>query len=432
MNVLDKVYWPDIKKDIQSVNPSLYALLSELNPSHSLPFYKARYDFGEHFGIRNHAYLPSHDGSLKKIDSNETENDIYQDLGYGKDSLPLGMILDKHCEWHHISDEGYFYPELTQGPGAIFNMHIIFDEQRTVKNNFMSCSSGALSAFLLPNIGCKRKHQKIQKRSQVSAIAPKHYHEHPKLFKTLLHSHHVKTDWQSTILYFSESFVNAVRHDESWIKLKLFFSEALRAKQNRNMFDPATLDLFLSSECVNRYRPPPFIIDTCKYLFNICMGKGIARIPATDESYLPLKDIQKIYHEQYELSYTPTVMVPAALSSKTQSVYYSLQHPMTKINTFKTNISNSTLSELEMLQHVYLAYRNTFLDNQNHCYGSELFEACQQTEVAFFHYKAMPHTHILPSNLIQDDSRFRFSYFGERDFPYDAKLFRGCIQLSRQ
>jgi hypothetical protein len=83
-----------------------------------------------------------------------------------------------------------------------------------------------------------------------------------------------------------------------------------------------------------------------------------------------------------------------------------------------------------MLKNVLLTYKEEFLDNQNHCYASKLYEASQKTDFSFYHYKAVPHTAILPSHFLQEDKRFAFSYFSETAFPYDAKLFRGCVQIS--
>lgn len=312
-------------------------------------------------------------------------------------------------------------------------MQVVFDEDRTVKNNVLSVSSGALSSFLLPNIGCKRKHIKIQKYFNVSAPAPKSPYEHHLIFKEILQNKHIRTNWRSQILYFSEQFINEVKHNDQWLKLKLYFSESLRKKMMQNTYDASCNDLFLSAKKMNRFRPTPFIIDTAKYLFNICMGSGIGVKPAIDEHYFPVKDIQNIYHEYYGLEYTPTLMVPSSLNEKNDSVYYPLQCPFAKINTFKTNQSNSTLTELETLKNVLLAYQEEFTEENSDAFGSPLYQVSKETQFSFYHYQATGQNAIRdPLELLDCDPRFSFAHCNDpMNFSSDAKLFRGCVRLAR-
>lgn len=163
------------------------------------------------------------------------------------------------------------------------------------------------------------------------------------------------------------------------------------------------------------------------------MGSGIGVKPAVDENYLPVRDIQKIYNECYGLEYTPTLMVPASLNMQNDTIYYPLLCPFAKINTFKTNQSNSTLTELETLKNVLLAYQEEFTEELGDAFGSPLYQVSKETEFSFYHYKATGLNKIKNSAEILDyDERFSFSYCHDNtEFASDAKLFRGCVQLSR-
>ncbi|ARB91014.1 hypothetical protein A6J40_01900 [Legionella longbeachae] len=432
MNKIEQVSWDEIKHKIKAVNPSIYHVMEQIAPINT-PFFLAHYEFGEHFGIRNFAYLPTSSGKLEKIESKHTDPVLFQHLGYGKNSLPLGMIMDKYCEWHYFGENERIFPDCVQGPGAIFNMQIVFDEDKTVANNVLSVSSGALSSFMLPSIGCSRKHGRILKYFNVSLPAPKSPYEHYLVFKELLQDKSNKINWHSQILYFSEEFIKEVKHNEKWLKLKLYFSESLRKKLTRSTYDASCNDLFLSAKKINRFRPTPFIMDTAKYIFNICMGSGIGVKPAVDEQYLPAHNLQKIYNECYGLEYTPTLMVPASLNQPNDTIYYPLLCPFSKINTFKTNQSNSTLTELEILKNVLLAYQEEFTDEEGDACGSSLYQVSKNIQFSFYHYKATGSNKIKNSTEIVDsDQRFSFSYCAENNkFASDAKLFRGCVQLSR-
>ncbi|STX50960.1 Uncharacterised protein [Legionella busanensis] len=431
MNRIKRVFWEEVKNKVKIVNPAIYEVLEQLQLDNNIPFFLANYQFGAHFGVKNHAYLPTNSGQLAKIGSSAIDNELNTHLGYGKDSLPLGMILDKYCEWHYFGENERIFPEYVQGPGAIFNMKIIFDEDKTVDNNILSVSSGALSSYLLPNIGCARKHGQIQKYFKTTTPAPKSPYEHYQVFKEIIDNE--GSSWCSEVLYFSKSFIDKVKNDEHWLKLKLYFSEALRKKIIRDTFDMSSNNLFLNAKKVNRFRPTPFIIDTAKYIFNICMGPGIGAKPANDEQYLPLKTIQHAYAECYGLVYTPTVMVPASLNGCKDMIYYPLQCPFTNINTFKSNQSKSTLTELETLKNVLHAYQEEFTAENSDAYGSPLYHLSKELKFTFYHYQANEQHSIRgPAELLEQDQRFLFSYSqNSTTFSADAKLFRGCVQLSR-
>lgn len=215
--------------------------------------------------------------------------------------------------------------------------------------------------------------------------------------------------------------------------MKLYFSEALRKKLTRNTYDTSSDLLFTGISEVNRFRPTPFILDTAKYIFNICMGNGLAVKPADNNDHFPVRDIQKVYHECYGLESTPTVMVPTILQANDDAVYYPLQCPLTSINTFRTNNSNSTLTDLDQLTDVLLAYQQAFTDERGAAFGSPLYHASKNTHLSFYHYMASDKHSIRGSDdILQLDPRFVFSYCSEPTrFASDAKLFRGCIRLAR-
>jgi hypothetical protein len=68
MNKIVRVSWKEIKDRVKAVNPSIYNVIEHIAPSEEIPFFLAHYAFGEHFGIKNHAYLPTSTGTLEKID----------------------------------------------------------------------------------------------------------------------------------------------------------------------------------------------------------------------------------------------------------------------------------------------------------------------------------------------------------------------------
>jgi hypothetical protein len=93
------------------------------------------------------------------------------------------------------------------------------------------------------DIGCQRKHVRIQKHFNVSVSAPKSPYEHYLIFKEILLDKNTQATWHSQILYFSEQFIEEVKNNEKWLKLKLYFSESLRKKITQHTYDASCNDL---------------------------------------------------------------------------------------------------------------------------------------------------------------------------------------------
>jgi len=67
MNKIESFSWNEVKHQIQAVNSELFHLIEEIQPDNKIPFFIAHYDFAEHFGVKQHAYLPTATGTLEKI-----------------------------------------------------------------------------------------------------------------------------------------------------------------------------------------------------------------------------------------------------------------------------------------------------------------------------------------------------------------------------
>lgn len=409
MSTLQMAAWSEIREKVKAVNLSLFELIEAVDPQ-KIPFYVGTYPYGEQFATPS-TIISS--GVLTNIPL-----------------FPAGIILEKVCEWHCIGEDGKIYPESILLPGDIFNSPLLFN-QSTQQEKHLFLSAGSLSAFMLPNIGCRNKHDRLKKTFNLTRDAPKNPYEHYLIFKELAKNQ--DEAWQCTILYFSQDFIKVMQNNmsETWVKLKLYFSEILRDQLMKKMHAMACYDILASSTKINRYRPAPFIIDTAKYIFKMSLGAALGVKPATDEQYLPLQKIQNSYSDYYELPYTPTVLIPALLQ-KNDAVYYALQRPLAKINAFKTN-AKSLLNELQLLKNVLLAYQSELKEEKNAPTEHPLYLASNQTIFDFYHYQSKEAGSIKDAYTLQkEDQRFNFAFCTHtKAFAHDAKLFRGCIKLCK-
>lgn len=80
-----------------------------------------------------------------------------------------------------------------------------------------------------------------------------------------------------------------------------------------------------------------------------------------------------------------------------------------------------------------LAYQEEFTDEYGDAFGSPLYHVSKNTDFSFYHYQSINNNGIKhPQALLELDKGFSFSYCQEpTNFSSDAKLFRGCVRLSR-
>lgn len=423
---IHRIFWPEAKIIIERTYPALYQILSKLEGINNTYYYVASYGFGDYMGISTAARVANEEGDIVPIRDNSVNVQVQKDLLYGADSAPLGMIIKNCFEWHHITREEKLFPIAVQGEGAVFNVRIIFNESKSITNNYLSATAGALSASMLSNIGCRHKHTLMRRELNLDEVEPKSPYEHYQVFEDIIKK--TKDDWSAEILFFPENFINRIQTDDRWLQLKYFFSEYYRKKTLASWHEIFSDELLLSAKRINRLRPTPYFIDTAKYIFRMFTGAALGVAPAVDESCFPLKTIQTVYREIYGLPYTPTIMVPQLLNEKNKRVYYPMIYPITKIDAFRTHISRSAYKELEQIKDLLSAYQTEFMEKDNECYGSPLYEACRRTSLSYYHFRGERDGNILSSRqVIEDDKRFGFTYTRPGDFPYDAKLFRGCI-----
>jgi len=431
---MKKVKWKDISHIVKSINKEFYNLMAPFSDL-EFPLYIAEYKYGDYFGVKSSVFLPDDNSNLYLLGGKDTPNDIMKDLGYGKDSLPLAIILDKYCEWNNIDPlSRKIFPRALQGPGTICNQGIVFEHDLTMENSQTSAAAGAQTAFLLPCIGRQASHERIQVEFNIDTDAPKSYYDHNALFKELLSKNYSEHEWKAKILYFSYNWIDKIKNEKSFGELREYLYRSLWL--NLMKATPLTTngDPFISSNIANDLKPTPFSLDSARYMFNLMLGSNTGFIPSTNNNYLPLKSLQDIYTDCYKINYTPTVMVPCEFSGS-NPVYYSLQYPSAQINSFKGSKSNSKFQELANIAGVIATYHNDF---SKHKTSSPLKKSCLSSKFIYYHHKAKKLESnnkdivINPSELIKkEDDRFCFSYNNTLHFPVDAKFFRGCIKLTK-
>ena len=226
---LVKVYWADIRDRVAKVAPTFAKIVDELNPDKTFPLYLAYYPYGDLIGDTQSVFIPRTWGGYDRLSDPALPSDIIKHLGYGIDSTPLGMVLEKQLEYFiDLKTEEMSIPWLIYSPGMFFPFSRILNEKNSrfyVSNGILTTTSGVRSAFMLPNIGCATHHSNLQRDFNVQNPPPKSLYEHWHVFKEILNSGLTNCNWNSCIVYFSEKWIHKLYSDKAWLNLKVYFYE---------------------------------------------------------------------------------------------------------------------------------------------------------------------------------------------------------------
>ncbi len=347
-------------------------------------------------------------------------------------------MLEKNLElFVDVPDQRMTIPRMIYSPGAFFPFaRILKNHSRTyAPNNVMTMTSGTRSVFMLPNIGCATHHSNLVRDYNIPSQAAKSLYDHWQVFKDILHSPQVKSDWRSCLLYFSEPWLVKIAHDPAWMPIKLYLHELAwkHYEYDRNHF---YYDLAYSMIQQKRnLKPNPYLTDTARHLIATALGVAPGYMPATNDLALPNTLLQKIFVESYGLKkYFPTILQPTHFNYETDKhpIYYSLQHPTTHMFSPKSSSAASTLAEIRELERITKIFIQELGKNTSLCSDTVMSKIADKIEFNYYHNKDDMHKIIQKSEGIKlNDARFNqaLHHHPDASFATDAPFVRGCVSI---
>lgn len=438
---LVKVYWADVRERVAKVEPTFAKIVDELNPDKTFPLYLAYYPYGASDADTKSSLFPDMKGGYYRLSDSHAPKDIVTHLGYSKDNTPLSMVIDKQVESYiDLKSEKTIIPAFIYKPGMIFPFTRILSKKNPriySPNGLLSSTAGSRSAFMLPNIGCATNHSNLQRDFNVKHPPPKYLYEHWNVFKEIINSDIINSNWRCCVMYFSEKWITKIHDDKYWGELKQYLYEVAWNKFeyeiNRIQYDT----IFSIIQRNRNLRPNPYLADTAKHLFITAIGAAPGYIPAQDDNALPVSDIQKIFIESYGLKkYIPTIMQAAyfLFEHDLSPVYYSLQNPSTHVFSPKSRAISSTISEMRELEHIMQIFANELSKQNGMCSDTVIGSVAKNIKFNYFHNKSDRHRIIRPSSeIVNHDKRFNFVVKKQKKsnsiFAADAPFVRGCISI---
>lgn len=447
---LVQVYWPEVRRYVAKINPIFTELVDKLNfDSKEFPLYIARYPYGASLGGGKGAILPTEEGNLCRLLDIHFSNEIMRNLGYGKNSLPLGLVLDKQMEYClDLKDQKLTLPMKVYKPGEFFSLNGTLRQQRkyngysvhSLSNSFFSSFAGARSALMLPNITAKANHQRLKYKLKIDHGIPKCLYEHGTLFKAIANSEALKCHWKMELLYFSESWKKSINENSDWSKIRIYLEDCLynvSAFEKDHVFYSFLFSLLQQDTGI---KSCPFLTDTAHWLFTIASGTVPAYAPATDNEIIPLSTLQYAYSYIYQLEeYLPIIMIPEHFSLNTGlPLYYPLKYPSMPRFPIRSRKSATTLADMRGLDELLNIFEKIFAQQNNLYYSTILGEISRKISFTPFHCdydkeKIVKSTKELPNT----DNRFNITAYklAQKDnptFPGDASFLKGCIKIQKK
>jgi hypothetical protein len=434
---LVKCYWQDVREKVAKVQPVFAQIVDELGVDKKFPLYLAYYPYGALKGDTLSTFIPKVDGGYYRLTDPNAPKDIIKNLGYGMSSAPLAMLLEKNMElFIDLKDEGVTIPAVIYKPGDMFPFARILSrnsERVYAPNGVLTLTSGIRSTFMLPNIGCSTHHLNLQRDFNIKNHAPKTLYEHWDVFKELVNSQVIGSTWRSCLMYFSRQWLAKLDADPAWHKMKLFLHELAwthyEYERNHLYYDVA----FSVMQKKRNLKPNPYLVDTARHLFAVALGAAPGYAPATDDRALPLDVIKRVYVDSYGLKkYYVSLMHPLHYSFESDKypVYYSLQHPSTRVFSPKSRKISSTLAELRELDHITRIFTSELSNPENMCSDTIIGSVSHDIEFNYFHNKVDRHGIVKHSSKIADmDDRFSLNDLESNlaVFSSDAPFVRGCV-----
>lgn len=438
---LVKTYWKDIRERVAKVEPKFAALVDELNPDKTFPVYLAYYPYGEYITDTETVFIPDENGNCYKLSDPDAPEDVIKHLGYGKDSAPFCMLLEKTMEWFIDKKiEQMSIPWTISLPGYFFPLSRILSKKSArvyTPNGVLSSTSGIRSTFTLPNIGCITNHINLQRDFNVQSPPPKSLYEHWDIFKQIVQSEASNCEWNCCLIYFAEKWLDKLQNDPAWLKLKMYLHEIA---WNKSEYDRNRIYYDISFSFIQNKRhlkPNPYLADTARHLFAIAIGASAGYIPSYNNEALPLDILQKAFVESYGLKkYIPTIMRPTHFVFEQDEfpIYYSLQNPSSLVFSPKSRKISSTLFEMRELEHIMKIFRDELAKDNQICSDTIMHKIAKGTEFNYFHNEEDQHRIIKSSTEITEHDE-RFNYVDKQykvegaKFASDAKFVRGCVSI---
>ncbi|HBD7410320.1 TPA: hypothetical protein KKX58_001641, partial [Legionella pneumophila] len=210
---IQKVTWNEIRESVFKVAPDFSEKVDHLKPNDSFPLYIVSFPYGSLIGDDKSQFIPADDGSYYRLNSPDAPEEIIKHLGYGKDSSPLGLILDKTIEFFvDAPDRKVTIPKKVVKSGEFINFSRVLSIKKSstrkpfAPNGLLKATAGARTVFSLPYLTCNASFIRLERDIGELSKIPESQYDHFQLFSDISKGDNAENKWELKLLYFSEKW----------------------------------------------------------------------------------------------------------------------------------------------------------------------------------------------------------------------------------
>ena len=432
----EKISLSNAIKGIERVNPELAKIIKDLSPSDDHTLYVLNSPYGCLHTRNGKLYLPNAQGLMLPLNDYKG---LREDLSYNRGSNPVSLVLKNSFEVFINYEQRTITSGLMVEKGSLFGTWIVLNKQFAHHPTFIwNISAGARSIFMLPKIFDSLGYARLSDKFNVDVDVPKDLMGHYNVFKALANSPLFNDKWSASLLMFGKKWFEHF-DDRAWIDFNYYLyrtswkgSEYFRNKPILNLIYSIVKDK-------KNLKPNPYLADTVENLLAVSMGGAIGFSPAMNELFAPIKRLQEIFVDIYQLrDYAPIIMQPRlfSLHDNNNPIYYSLLFPTTMEFAPKSKNFSSHIGDLKDVKYLLLKYLDVIANNELNLAPTPIYELVNKVKFDFFHHQSANDKEGMLRNvtkIFEEDPAFAEAakVTKNKGLPENSKFLKACIRISK-
>jgi hypothetical protein len=437
---LEEVTWPDVKAQVQALDPQLFEAIEEFGPNSRHTLFKVSYPYGAEI-LKNGVFqVPIASGEVVPITDDRVPDVIRKKLGYNNLSNPVAWILKGSAEFflNHMGNTFPFSGMIKKG--RLFGTLLVLSEKGIdLHPNFLwSLTAGARSMFSLAKVSEVVGLNRLEKHFQVNLPKESEYQDQWNLFRALANAPGFDDPWRCEVLFFSDAWFDWSDKKSAMFKLSLH-EKAWRATEFwRNQFLWDVVYSVFKQEKVVKVNPA--IADIVRQISLIAAGVQPGFAPLHNDDAGPISAFQKALIDVYKIEYQPIFMGSQlfAYEDPNDAVYYSLEYPISLSFSPSSKKVSTKIADLLEIKYLLTKYLNFLKTSKLNIEGTRFYDVPTRVSFHFFHHMANEGERIFsPENIFKEDANFEdaVNVLGEDlslSYPVNSNFLNGCMRLSQK
>lgn len=429
--------WREVRDKVIGLNPFIGKEIDAIPGAGNFKVISVKYPFGAKIIDKGNFFLCI-DGESVPFTSERVPREVHEILNYKWDGMPFGIVIKNTTE-SFIDHSKHIVPFYIKLPGKTFALLSIFNNPHFIAS-LRSEVAGCRSLFMLPKLTDSFGLKRLKSRYRIQFKEPNSLADHWELFKKIMDSPVMESNWYAELLFFSYEFIQ-----------QLGATLAFREKLLTNVWEVSSFTLnlktydFVWSVVINNLiqqdilpkavMQDPFVIQTAKHLIKIVCREVPGFVPATSELAGPISELTQVFLQDYKMrSKLPTFM-QLGIYDGSEPVYYTLSRHTFAHDVPTLSYKRQTVMDMVHIQQIIEYFTHFVLDDKGEhpLKGTALYNILAETEFSFFHPKS---EYAEISNDIEQvkrqDLRFAhqpFAMDNNSEFAAASIFFHGCIRI---